>query len=630
MKKNLYLSLLSLLFLLFLLPSSVSAEKYILKDGTVVLGKIVNESETKYTVKTEALGEITFLKELVKEVVKDEGAVNKETPKVYVKPVKLSVMDFELQSSNPQYVFFGKGFAEFISVEMSKSRDVALIEREKRREIIQEQKFTLTGLVEQKDSIEIGKMLAASYLITGKIIDIMGKIVITYRVVDTETGLVIFDGKMEEDPGKYDYISAFIAKSVLVNFSAKVPADTELKVANVQTKPVDVAVNFSKAVNSYDKKDYDSAKKDLAEAKKLDPTNDAVKYYINKLFKNTTKFKVMPELYVSYQNPAFLSLLDSDTFFYSNSGINPVNDPTLIDATPGAEKGVSEGATKGLTAYYLPVLPGLGAGIEYFTFSIEDTINGKYNSVGSPQSGGKPYYTVLANNNITDSGVALTAGLKINNNISLGFGTSIYTQSRSFYLINKPSLPPFDENSPEYSKRVTSAFAYEIGIVLKDNSNSVIFDSFYAATNEKLYKYSYALDDFSSYNVASVLENTLSFSLNEKQTFLVLKQNNYLYSDVSYYIGNLTPAAEQWFFNTFSLRAGYEFTYMDLLGVKSTGGGYTIGLTLPFEFLVKLNLDVNYTTRQRPSRNLEGLKIDERILFITVSASDLFFGTKKK
>jgi hypothetical protein len=69
---------------------------------------------------------------------------------------------------------------------------------------------------------------------------------------------------------------------------------------------------------------------------------------------------------------------------------------------------------------------------------------------------------------------------------------------------------------------------------------------------------------------------------------------------------------------------------MDLLGVRSTGGGYTIGFTLPFEFLVKLNLDINYTARQRPSRNLEGLKIDEKIFFITVSASELFSGPKKK
>ncbi|MFH1074724.1 MAG: CsgG/HfaB family protein, partial [Candidatus Firestonebacteria bacterium] len=294
MKKHLFLCL---LFLFFLLSSTAFAEKYIFKDGTLINGRLVNETTTQYTVKTDIFGEVTFLKELVKEVVKEtpEGKEEvKDLPKVYGKPVKLSVMDFELQSSNPMYAYFGKGFAEFISVEISKSRDISLVEREKRREIIEEQKFTLTGLVDEKNSIEIGKMLAANYLITGKIIDITGKIVITYRVMDTETGLVIFDGKIEEDPGKYDYIAAFIARAILVNFSAKVPADTELKVAKAQSKSVEVAVNFSQAVDSYDKKDYNSAKKDLVEAKKLDPTNDAVKYYINKLFKNTTKFKVMP------------------------------------------------------------------------------------------------------------------------------------------------------------------------------------------------------------------------------------------------------------------------------------------------------------------------------------------------
>ncbi|MGQ9842023.1 MAG: hypothetical protein ACUVRK_00525 [Spirochaetota bacterium] len=44
----------------------------------------------------------------------------------------IAISDFEMQSANPNYKFIGKGIAELISFELSKSKDVTVISREKR------------------------------------------------------------------------------------------------------------------------------------------------------------------------------------------------------------------------------------------------------------------------------------------------------------------------------------------------------------------------------------------------------------------------------------------------------------------------------------------------------------------
>jgi hypothetical protein len=70
----------------------------------------------------------------------------------------IAISDLIVESANPSYKYIGKGIAELISSELSKSKDIAVISREKRSEIMKEVEFAmLTG----EQQIQMGKMLAA-------------------------------------------------------------------------------------------------------------------------------------------------------------------------------------------------------------------------------------------------------------------------------------------------------------------------------------------------------------------------------------------------------------------------------------------------------------------------------------
>jgi hypothetical protein len=200
-----------------------------------------------------------------------------------------------------------------IAVELSKSPGVALVEREKRVEIMEEMKFALSGLATDTDrQVEVGKMLAADFLVFGEIVDMPPQLLISVRMTGVESGEIVFREKLTEKAGNYEYISGFFASTILDHFEVRVAETTTKKTEEKWEKNEEAVVAFSRALAAYDKGEKEEAKEELKTAKKIDPDYDAAQVYLDKLTTNTTKFKVKTEPFYSYQNPAYLGIMRTD------------------------------------------------------------------------------------------------------------------------------------------------------------------------------------------------------------------------------------------------------------------------------------------------------------------------------
>lgn len=122
----------------------------------------------------------------------------------------LAVVDFN--TTNSRYHFLGRQSAELISDAVVNAGLFDVMEREKLASILKEQSFSGSGMVAPASAIEMGAMLGAQYLMTGKIIsaDVSTKsfsgynvrttkttctLKISVKVLDTKTGRVVFSGK---------------------------------------------------------------------------------------------------------------------------------------------------------------------------------------------------------------------------------------------------------------------------------------------------------------------------------------------------------------------------------------------------------------------------------------------------
>lgn len=122
-------------------------------------------------------------------------------------PPLLAVVDFD--TTSVRYNMLGRQFAELIGNAIINSGTFDVVERAKLDTILKEQNFSNSGLVDQGSAIQMGAMLGAQYLMTGKVISAnVGKesfsgygvtttkttyvLKASTRVLDTKTGRVMF------------------------------------------------------------------------------------------------------------------------------------------------------------------------------------------------------------------------------------------------------------------------------------------------------------------------------------------------------------------------------------------------------------------------------------------------------
>ncbi len=116
---------------------------------------------------------------------------------VHEKPVQLSVLYFSNNSSTDELKWLEKGIADMLTTDLSYSDGIITIEREKLEEIISEQKLNLSGLIDDNEKIEVGKLLKADYLITGSFLAVNNLIRYDFKILNTETGEIHSAGKAE-------------------------------------------------------------------------------------------------------------------------------------------------------------------------------------------------------------------------------------------------------------------------------------------------------------------------------------------------------------------------------------------------------------------------------------------------
>lgn len=165
----------------------------------------------------------------------------------------------------------GKGLAEMIAVELRKSPDITLIEREKRTALLEEIEFSLSDLADSGRQGEVGRMLAAGYMVFGELIDMGPEVLVSLRMVDVQSDEIVWNESLTDRLSRYDSIAGFFASSILRHFGAQVSPTTEVKAAGKSEKQAKAVIALSAAIDLYDRGEKEQAKKELTAAFRRPP-----------------------------------------------------------------------------------------------------------------------------------------------------------------------------------------------------------------------------------------------------------------------------------------------------------------------------------------------------------------------
>jgi TolB-like protein len=118
-----------------------------------------------------------------------EGSLLKSFPDK--KRMRLGVVDLENVTEGAQRGKLGKIFSELISGRLAESGRFVIIERQKLRDVLEEQSLSMTGLLDPASVKTVGRLLAADAIVCGSVSELGDYYQVSVRAIDVERGNVM-------------------------------------------------------------------------------------------------------------------------------------------------------------------------------------------------------------------------------------------------------------------------------------------------------------------------------------------------------------------------------------------------------------------------------------------------------
>jgi TolB-like protein len=131
-------------------------------------------------------------------------------------------------SANAELAPLSKGIADMLIGELAANPGIRVVERDQIQKVLDEQKLSTEGKLDNETAVKVGKLVGAHYMVTGGFVtDRSGRMRFTARVFNTETSLIVFPtagGPTGVVDGKIDnFMELVVQLAAKINAGAKLP-----------------------------------------------------------------------------------------------------------------------------------------------------------------------------------------------------------------------------------------------------------------------------------------------------------------------------------------------------------------------------------------------------------------------
>lgn len=183
----------------------------------------------------------------------------------------VAVMPFENVNKDSSLDWLSMGIPETVTNSLLAVKGLVLVERLQLRKVMDEQKLQLTGAIDDKTIVKVGKLIGANILVVGAFQKQADNIRLTARFVDIESGGVL---QTAQATGKMDNIFDLqdnIVKDLAKNLNIELKQEELAKISEKPTESLEAYQHFGQGALLQAKKDYQGAVKELQKATGIDP-----------------------------------------------------------------------------------------------------------------------------------------------------------------------------------------------------------------------------------------------------------------------------------------------------------------------------------------------------------------------
>ncbi len=184
---------------------------------------------------------------------------------IFSQPV-VSILHFENISGDRESGWMSRSLADGLTA-LLRNEALILVERENLEAVIEEQKFSLSGLTDEETTLEIGRLLNTTQLIGGGFLINNGVLRVTAKITDTTTGEILFSSSVEEGAGRYFEVEKALARQ-LAGYYGFVPHIED----SHQTGSLTALNSYYRGLLYMDSDDYSNAAEAFQNALKEDPS----------------------------------------------------------------------------------------------------------------------------------------------------------------------------------------------------------------------------------------------------------------------------------------------------------------------------------------------------------------------
>ncbi len=189
------------------------------------------------------------------------------------KPV-VAVLDFKNTSKKFYLDELQRSFPALLKTELSQKKSLFIVERQKIEDILKEQDFVLSDLVDDKDKqAKVGSLIGADYIITGDISENGKQIRIDVAITKTASGQVV--GEKVSAPSKENIgiMAKMLAQNIVFQLTGEGRRIERVKLKGAPTGPLLVstaALGVVTAASFANKKKFYREYHDATSLKKID------------------------------------------------------------------------------------------------------------------------------------------------------------------------------------------------------------------------------------------------------------------------------------------------------------------------------------------------------------------------
>jgi len=202
-------------------------------------------------------------------------------------PATVAVMYFDYDGKDADLAMLRKGLAQMLISDLVATPAIRVVERDRLQEILGELKLQATSKIDAASAVKAGKLLGARYLVVGGYFDVLKQFRADARVVDVETGKVMFSSGATGKPDDFLTLEQKLAGELNTYFATSIPpvkAPVRAPAPPARLKASTV-IAYGKALDALDAGDKKLAQQRLATVVKDQPDFRLAQLDVDKLMK---------------------------------------------------------------------------------------------------------------------------------------------------------------------------------------------------------------------------------------------------------------------------------------------------------------------------------------------------------